>query len=74
MTRNNLDCCLEIIFLYFCYFFENGSNYYLPLNWEYMYNGFRFINWNSKKEKVNKSESVKEVKWPSSLIVADFLG
>ena len=33
-------------------FSEKGGNYYLLLNWEY--NGFRFINDNSKKEKMEK--------------------
>ena len=30
-------------------FLKKGSNYYLPLSWEY--SGFRFINDSSKKEK-----------------------
>ena len=43
----------------FVSFSEKGGNYYILLNWEC--SGFRFINDNSKKEKIGKNESVKVV-------------
>ena len=43
----------------FVSFFEKGGNYYLPSKWEY--NDFRFIDDNSLKEKMEKSDSVKVV-------------
>ena len=45
---------LKLIVDTFVSFLKKGGNFYLPLNLEY--SGFRFINDNSKKEKMNRWE------------------
>ena len=57
----------------FVSFFEKGGNYYLPLNWEYI--GFRFIDDNSYKEKMEKVTRSTIMEFPSvinfDIIISD---
>ena len=55
----DLMSILKLFVDIFLIFLKKEGNYYLPLNWEY--NGFRFIDDNSYKEKWKKSDSVKVV-------------
>ena len=48
----HLMSILKLFVDIFVSFFEKGGNYYMPLNREY--NGFRFIDDNSYKEKKKK--------------------